>query len=53
MSNDWMKRKTIVNYTAYDIGCGCYTAKHERQFKKMFKRAARRTDKTALKRFES
>jgi hypothetical protein len=48
MTKDFMTRDTMMSYTAYDIGCGCYTSKHERQFKKMFKRAARRNAKKAL-----
>ena len=48
MTKDFMKRDTMIGYTAYDIGCGCYTPKHERQLKKIFKRTARRNAKKAL-----
>ena len=48
MTKDFMKRDTMIGYTAYDIGCDCYTPKHEHQLKKMFKRAARRKAKKVL-----
>ena len=51
MTNDWLKRATEVNYTAYDIGCGCYSRKFERNLKNTFKRSARRTAKNSLKKF--
>ena len=51
MTKDWMRSATMMNYTAFDIGCGCYTSKHEGELKKKFRRAVRRTDKNSLKKF--
>ena len=48
MSKDFMKHNTMMDYTAYDIECGCYTPKHEHQFKKIFRRTARKNAKKAL-----
>lgn len=48
MTKDFMKRDTMIDYTAYDIGCDCYIPKHEHQLKKIFKRAARRKAKKVL-----
>jgi len=51
MTKDWMRSATMMDYTAFDIGCGCYTPKHEKELVKKFKRSARRIDKNSLKKF--
>lgn len=48
MTKDYMKSATKMDFTAYDIGCGCYTPKHQTQLKKIFRRKARRNLKKAL-----
>ena len=51
MTKDYMRSATMINYTAFDIGCGCYTPKHETELKKTFRRSARRIEKNSLKKF--
>ena len=48
MTKDFLKRDTMMGYTAFDIGCGCVTHKHEKQLKQILKRKARRNAKKAL-----
>ena len=48
MTKDFMKRDTMMGYTAYDIGCASVRYRQQTQIKKMFKCAARRNAKKAL-----
>ena len=51
MTRDYMRRGTMMDWTAFDIGCGCYTPKHQAELKKRFRRSVRRTGKNSLKKF--
>ena len=52
MTKDYMKKASMCAWTAYDFGYVVYRRGYEHQLKKMVKRAVRRTDKMALKKFE-
>ena len=49
MTKDWMRKATMMDYTAFDIGIGCYRPCYQRQLVKKIRRAARRTEKNNLK----
>lgn len=51
MTKDYMKSATMMHYTAFDIGCGCYKPHHQAELKKLFRREARRINKNSLKKF--
>lgn len=48
MTKDYMKRATMMDFTAFDIKCGCYTPKHQGQLMKKIRRIARRNYKQSL-----
>ena len=52
MTRDWMRAATMMNYTAFDVHYAAFARGKERQIEKMAKRAARRTAKQELKKFE-
>lgn len=51
MTKDYMKSATMMDFTAFDIKCGCYTPKHQAELIKKMRRSARRTAKNNLKKF--
>mgnify|MGYP007122088432 CR=1 FL=1 len=51
MTKDFMKSATMMDFTAFDIKCGCYTPKHQAQLMKKIRRSARRNYKNSLKKY--
>ena len=49
MTKDYMKSATMMDFTAFDIKCDCYTPKHQQALIKKIRRSARRTYKNNLK----
>ena len=48
MTKDYMKKATMMDFTAFDIKCGCYTPKHQRQLMKKIRRSARHNYRQSL-----
>lgn len=51
MTKDYMKKATMMNYTAFDIGYASFRRGSEQHLKKIAKRIARRNNKISLKKF--
>lgn len=51
MTKDYMRRGTMMDWTAFDIGYAAFSRGNKRALKKMAKRKVRRIDKNSLKKF--